>query len=363
MKKHLLRFALLVSAAFSAVSVRAQETVTQATILAVTGSATVKLPDGASVAAKVGLVLPQGTAIVTEKNAQVSIQAHEGMIAVVAGASSVEIEKLSVSANGTRNALLNVKSGHLASSLDPSRKKTNNYGVRTAKGVTMAHGTDFVVTVDGVNFTVTVLVGGVTVNWTGGASVSVVGSTPLSSTSNGQPAISLAAAMNMSGITQALEAAAAAAATGPTANMTQINAVIGAIATAAGTSPTASNLVAGVTAAAVGAAVTNTTLVAAAGNGGSIAVASTISTAAVAAAKAAGNGSAAEVILVSAGNAVVDSTGAALNTVAKALTDASNSAGNPTVKAAEVISGVNAPENKGTPVTPIDPSINVSPSA
>lgn len=369
MKKSLL-YTILVTLTGLLINIaHAQETPTQATITAVNGAATVKLTDGSSVPATVGLKLSQGAAITSGKGAQVSLLVHDGIVAVLSGNSEVEVEKLSVNVNGTRNAMMNLKSGNLASSLDPARKSTNNYGVRTAKGIAMARGTDLTVTVNGNVYLVAVLNGNVQVTWSGGQSVSITGNTASAVTTNNngvQSTGTLGAAMQAggsAGLTEALTAAAAAVATIATSTA-QVTALINTIATAAGTSSTASNTVASVTAAAIGAAVNNTALVAP-GSGAGVSVATTITTAAVTSATAAGNGSAAEVILVSAGNAVVNSVaGAKLNDVAKTLTEASNSVqGNTQVKAGEVISGVNAPLNPGTPITPIDPSINVSPSA
>lgn len=370
MKKTFL-FTALATLAVSLLNVaHAQETLTQATVLAVKGSAQVRLSGGLTVPATVGLKLSQGAAITTGNDAQVSIQAHDGIVAVLAGTSQVEIEKLSVSPNGTRNTMMNLRSGNLATSLDPSRKSINNYGVRTAKGVAMAHGTTMtvsvIVSVNGNYYTVSVLAGNVTVNWEGGLAVSIVGNTPSDVTSNGQQAMSLHDALatgSIPGITDALTAAAAAVATVATSTG-QITAVIDAIAHAAGTSSTASTLVAGATAAAVGAAVVNSNLVQ---GTTTTAVASAISTAAVTSATDANNPSAAALIVSSAVNAVAKTiSGTQENAVAKTLVDAANAVtGVTTIQPGQVTGGVHASQNeKGTPITPIDPNliVNVSPS-
>jgi hypothetical protein len=364
-------------------SLVAQETAVRATVLAVTGSATVRLPDGSSVPAATGLRLAQGAVIATGSNAQVSIEVHDGIVAVLAGTSNLELEKLNVSANGTRNAMMNLTLGSLASSLDPSRKSLNNYGVRTAKGVAMARGTTMTVsvavTVNGNFYTVSVLAGNVTVNWQGGRSVSIEGNTPSDVTSNGQQAMSLHEALATGGVTglsDALTAAAVAVATVAT-NTAQVTAVINTIAVAAGTGPAAAATVASATAAATGAAVNNAALVTAAGS--TTAVASTISTAAVTSATAAGNSSAAALIVTSAVNAVANIIpGTNVNAVATALTSASNSVpGSTPILAGQVTAGVNAAQNPvtiqgfavgnnptRTPISPIDPAvfIVVSPS-
>ncbi len=384
MKKHLLLTIVVTLTGLLFNVARAQENPTRATITAVKGSSTVKLANGSSVPASVGLQLSEGAAITSGHDAQVSIQAHEGIVAVLAGSSHIEIEKLSVGPNGMRNTIMNLRNGHLASSLDPAKKNINNFGVRTDRGLAMARGTTMTVSVSGNVYTVSVIAGAVTVNWAGGLSVSIVGNTPsdVTSNSNGQVnTVSLSTALasgQTPGLSEALMAAAAAVATVAT-TPAQVTSVIDAIATASGSSSSAASTVAGATAAATEAAVTNSTLVAAAGS--TTAVASTISTAAVTSATAAGNGSAAALIVTSAVNAVATTVpGTNVNAVAAALTSASNSVqGNTTVNAGLVTAGVNAAQNPATlqgtppaadrgntvastPITPIDPSINVSPS-
>lgn len=379
MKKLLLAALAALSVALPGVTF-AQTTATQATVLAVTGSATVILTNGSSVPAAAGLKLAQGAAVITGMNAQVSLEVHPGIVAVLAGASRLEIEKLSISPNGTRNAMMNLVSGHLASSLDPSRKSLNNYGVRTAKGVAMARGTTMTVSVlvslNGNFYTVSVLAGDVVVNWEGGRSISIVGNTPSDVTSNGEQAVSLHEALasgNSPGLADALTAAAAAVATVAT-NPAQITAVINTIAAAAGTGPEAAATVANATAAATGAAVTNSVLVASAG--GTTALAATISTAAVTSATEAGNGPAAALIVSSSVDAVMKAVpDANVNDVTTALVSSSNSvSGNATINTEQLATGSNPVQNPvmiqviamdsnviSTPITPVDPTV-VSPS-
>ena len=367
MKKHFLRLALATFAGLLSSIARAEETPTQVTVTAASGSSMVKQVDGSSAPVTVGMKLDQGASIITEKGAQVSLLVHEGIVAVLAGNTEVALEKISVNDNGTRNAMMNLKRGNLASSLDPSKKSINNYGVRTAKGVAMARGTDLTVTVNGNVYLVAVLNGNVQVTWAGGQSVSISGNTANAVTTNNNGTTTsgtLGAAMSAggsSGLTDALTAAAAAVATIATST-TQVTALINTIAAAAGTSSTAANTVASVTAAAVGAAVANQTLVGTTPSVGSTtSVASTISTAAVTSANAAGNGAAAQLIVNSAANALVQTVPAtSLSAVAKALSESSNSA-NPSsqVSKGQVIAGVNAPPNNGTPITPISPTVVV----
>jgi len=386
MKNRVLFTALATLAGFIFNLAHAQETLTRATITGVSGSSSVNLSDGSTVPASVGLKLSQGTTVTTGKDAQVSIQAHDGIIAVLAANSHVQFEKLSVNVNGTRNAMLFLKSGNLASSLDPSNKNSNNYAVRTEKGVALARGTTMTVSVYDNVYVVSVIAGNVTVNWAGGLSVSIAGSTPSDVTSNfgGQiNTYSLSSAFASGatpGLAEALTAAAAAVATVAT-NTTEITSIINTIAVAAGSSPTAAVTVASATAAATEAAVRNTSLVAAAGTGGTTAVATIISTAAVTSATNAGNAAAAQLIVTSAVMAVTQAIpGTNVNNVATALTNAANTAqgnqGNNQILAGQVTAGVNAAVNQvtttghavgnsnaTTPITPIDPSINVSRSA
>ncbi len=355
----------------------AQETPAQAIVLAVVGSATVRSPGGATKPATVGAKIDPGATITTGRESQVSIQLHEGIVAIATGNSQVVVDQLSVSADGVRNAVLYLRNGSLATSLDPARKEFNNYAVRTEKGVSRAHGTTMTVSVNGNIYTVSVVAGNVTVDWSGGKSVSIAGNSLVSVTSLSDGIVtseSLGAAMatgSTTGLNDALTAAAAAVAMVAT-NTGQVTSVIATIAAAAGNSPTASATVAGVTAAAAGAAVANSTLVAAAG--GTTQVAAEITTAAVTAATAAGNGSAAALIVTSAVNAVAGAiAGTDVSAVATALTNASNSVeGNLSVDAGQVTASVTAAQSpptstvggdttadRYTPITPVDPTLVV----
>lgn len=352
----------------------AQETRVQATITAATGSVQVSR-NGTSRRATAGLKLAEGAVVSTGNDGQVSIQVHEGIVAVAARNTKVEIERLNVSSNGTRNALLNLLTGDLATSLDPSRKSLNNYGVRTAKGVALARGTTMTVSIDDKVCTVSVLVGNVIVNWDDGISVSIVGATPSDMTSSlgGQVRTeSLAAALaanSLPGLTDAFAAAAAAVGTVAT-NPVQVTSVIEAIAALLGNSPAASLTLATVTASAIGAAVVNPALTETAG--GTIAVASTITAASITAAGAAGNGSASPLILSASFGAVANALpGTDGTALAHALILASNSVpGNPPLDASLLLPSVGQPANPNvspnpanrpplvtTPITALDTSI------
>ena len=384
----ILRLLSLLALALPALVLRAQDTPVQATVTAVAGNVMITAPDGTAAPAVVGRKLSVGASIRTALDGRLTLETHPGIVAVIAGDSSVGIEKLGIGPNGIRHALLDLKSGHLAASLDPARKSENNFGIRTAKGVALARGTTLTVTVNGNSYQVSVVAGNVSVNW-GGQVVNIVGGTSASVTSNVGGTVtttSLGTALAGGGstpLTEALTAAAAAAATVATTSADVTN-VLNVIASAAGTAPGAASTLASATAAATGAAVTNATLVAAAGAGGTTGIASTISTAAVSAATSAGNGAAAQLIVTSAVAAVANSiSGTNVNSVATALAGAANTAqgntGNTTINAGQVTAGVNAALNPATaqgqpvgsgrgnvatttPVTPLTPTVTVSPT-
>ena len=336
---------LILSSGLAGVAAQAQETPAEATVIAVTGYVSITDGNGSSGRAAAGQKVAVGASITTGPNGQLSLQVHEGIIAVFTSASFAVVDKLSTSENGTRNTVLRLTKGSIATSLDPARKHSNNYAIRTNKGFALARGTTMTVTVNDEHYTVSVLVGVVTVNWSDGRSVSIAGSTPADVTSwiGGQMqsgSLSDALADDSSpGLTGALTAAAAAVAAVAT-NTNQITAVIQAIASAAGTGPSAATLVAGVTAAATGAAIINGPLVAATGS--TTAVAAEITAGAVGAATLAGNGTAATLIVISAVNAVATTLpDTNINLITQALTQASNSTpGNPQVDAGQVTLGI-----------------------
>lgn len=139
--------------------VQAQDQQTEATITRVTGTATFSVGGGAAQPLAVGARLPQGAEITTADLSDVMIQAHDGIVAIAGSNTTVTIDQLSVSANGVRNAAIGLKSGNLASSLDPARKNLNNYSVRTPKGVAAARGTTYSVSYNGRTYSLVVAAG------------------------------------------------------------------------------------------------------------------------------------------------------------------------------------------------------------
>ena len=325
-------------------SARADERPVEATITALKGSATLRSPGGRSQAAVVGAKIPVGTVVSTAADTQLTLQPHDGIAVVIGGGTEVEMERLDVNGNGLRSALLALRGGSLAASLDPTRKASNNFGVRTKHGIAMARGTTLTVSVRDEVYTVSVLAGEVSVRWGDGAMVSIAGQTPSDITTfldgkSGTETIGSALAAQTPGLQAALVAAAAAVAT--VANSpAQVTTVLAAIANASGGDQAAATTIAEATAAAVNAGMANTSLVAAAGD--ATAVATKLTSSAVNAATAAGNSAAAEQIVRTVVATVASSTPATdVNALAVALTEASNAvAENPPLEASAIVSSV-----------------------
>jgi hypothetical protein len=147
MKTTLLRSLLAVGLALGAMSARAATTAGEATVLQIDGNATATFP-GESTARplSVGTKLPQGAIITTGAETTLHIQPFSGAVTTINQNTTVSLEKLSLdtASNGTvrkQTALLNLKSGNLVSTIDPSKKDINDYGVSTPKGVAAARGT------------------------------------------------------------------------------------------------------------------------------------------------------------------------------------------------------------------------------
>ncbi|MEI6862625.1 MAG: FecR domain-containing protein, partial [Verrucomicrobiota bacterium] len=136
----------LVLGSLSAVAASAPN---EATVLKVTGTATATLPGGGTPQTlRVNDKIPQGATINTGAGAEVHIAPFSGSVATINQNSSVSLDTLSLQTdNGGRitkqTAKLNLKSGNLVSTIDPSKKDINDYGVGTPKGVAAARGTQF----------------------------------------------------------------------------------------------------------------------------------------------------------------------------------------------------------------------------
>jgi hypothetical protein len=151
----------------------------EAKIVRVTGTATVVLPDGTSTPAVKGVMVPQGATITTSASSQVFLEVFSGGIATIAENTTIGVEKLALEKSGdtvtSQEALLDLKKGSVISTLDPTKKAINHYGVRTPKGVAAARGTVYSVTVGEDQYTVeTTLSGAVVItNTTTGTAVTV----------------------------------------------------------------------------------------------------------------------------------------------------------------------------------------------
>lgn len=157
----------------------AQQAPAEAMISSVSGSASVTAPGSdKAVPAVAGQKLPEGAIITTAAGGSVLIQSHQGVETGIGANSTVAIGTHSVSADGVRTAVIDLKQGTTVSVLDPAKRAVNNYAVRTPKGVAAARGTTFTSTVKlssggVVTVTVNTLTGAVSFSIAGGATVNV----------------------------------------------------------------------------------------------------------------------------------------------------------------------------------------------
>ena len=176
----IIRLSLLSIATFlGSLVASAQQAPTEAIISSLSGSATVLAPGATQGSpAVVGQKLPEGSTIITADGASVVVQSHQGIETGIGAKSSVVVGVHSVSADGIRTAVLDLKKGTTVSVLDPSKRATNNYAIRTPRGVAAARGTTYSTTVklsSGGEAIVTVntLTGNVSFSIVGGATISV----------------------------------------------------------------------------------------------------------------------------------------------------------------------------------------------
>lgn len=126
----------------------------QAKVLKVSGGVTVMLPgQSEAVTPTVGMMLPEGTTITTSSGAELDVQTISGSQTTIRQNSSVSLDQLSVTRDDSgavtkQTALVGLKAGNVISTLDPTKKAINNYGVRTPKGVAAARGTAYTVSFD-----------------------------------------------------------------------------------------------------------------------------------------------------------------------------------------------------------------------
>ena len=157
MKKSLNTLLIAAIVSVTAVCSYAAEAVSEAVVLKVKGNAHATIPgQSENVAVKVGDKLPQGSSVQTSGNSEVEIQVFSGSQTTIKPDTTVNLNKLSLTTeNGAitkQTALIDLTTGSVVSSLDPSKKAINDYSIRTPKGVAAARGTVYTVTVakDGV---------------------------------------------------------------------------------------------------------------------------------------------------------------------------------------------------------------------
>ena len=169
-RKLVLLFTALVGLAVSAF---AQTKATEATVAQLSGSATLTLADGSTTALTVGSKVPQGATITTSADGDLYLQTHTSTTAILKANTTVSVEELSVTSDSGKvteeKTMLNLKSGNMISVLDPSKKKVNNYNVRTPKGVAAARGTSFSVSVSAGGFQIAATADAVTFTNAAGA--------------------------------------------------------------------------------------------------------------------------------------------------------------------------------------------------
>ncbi len=177
------------AAAFGSLVSFAQQTQADAFVSSVTGSATVLAPGSTeAVPVVIGQKLPEGSTVTTAEGATVLIQSHQGIQTGVGAKSSVVVGAHTVSSDGVRTAVIDLKEGTTVSVLDPAKRSVNNYAVRTPKGVAAARGTIYSTKVtleSGKEAVVTVntVTGSVSFAIAGGPTISVVAGNSASNTS------------------------------------------------------------------------------------------------------------------------------------------------------------------------------------
>ena len=185
----------------------------------------VTFPDGNAVPGVVGLAMPVDSLIEVNEGTRLFFKTFEGQITVVEAGSVVFLEAIEVTPDAKERTVIELRGGDLVANLDPKKRGTNDYGVRTPKGVAAARGTNYTVSVNGQNVVVTVVAGIVSINIpdlgavtlnpgsasTGGAATSI--GSALSSTNSATAATTRAAL-------QAAAAAVAVLASDPTSGVT-----------------------------------------------------------------------------------------------------------------------------------------------
>lgn len=200
-------------------------------------AATATAPGEAATPLTPGMVVTQNTTITTGAGVEVYLEAFNGATASIKANSTVLVEKL-----GVNEAVLDLKHGSLVSQLDPAKKATNKYSVRTPKGVAAARGTVYTISVDftgGTNFstlegtvTLTPVDGGPPIVMPfGTASINGGAAQTLSAAIANNPALATDIAMAVQTISENVQSGNSGAGTGAT-TVTMLAAVVSAAAQA-----------------------------------------------------------------------------------------------------------------------------------
>jgi hypothetical protein len=185
-----------------------------AKIIRMTGTqdVVVTLPDGRSVAGAAGLEMPVDSLIEVKAGTRLFFKTFEGQITVVESDSVIFLETIEVTSAGKEKTVVELKSGNLVANLDPTKRGTNDYGVRTPKGVAAARGTNYTVSVNGQNVVVSVVAGVVSINIPNlvGGGVTSVALNPGQASADGGAAQSIASVLTTTATSTPAQVAAAA---------------------------------------------------------------------------------------------------------------------------------------------------------
>jgi hypothetical protein len=126
------------------------------------GIVTATMPNGSTKELNQGDVVPEGASVTTSPGSVANLEPVAGAVATLQGGTTVKIEKIAISQDsaGTvtkQEVLLDLTSGDLVATIDPSKRAINDFKVATPKGVAAARGTSFSISVSdgGCNVAVT----------------------------------------------------------------------------------------------------------------------------------------------------------------------------------------------------------------
>ena len=140
-----------------------------------TGTVTATLPNGTTKELSQGNVVPEGSTVTTSAGSVANLEPVAGAIATLQGDTTVKIEKIAVSQDsaGTvtkQEVMLDLTSGDLVATIDPSKRAVNDFKVHTPKGVAAARGTDFSINISNGGFSVAATADSVSFTATDGSS-------------------------------------------------------------------------------------------------------------------------------------------------------------------------------------------------